>query len=300
MNKNYIHEWKNKIISMEKALTDNNFNSYDILVTDLNNIYENYKKDISLTYECLNFGMANYIFEDKLPELFINNKNIVKEYIKTVKGDKNLLYQAQLYNVLSQYDGTCDVKRYVDEAFDLTMSNIDRKSLLESNKKIFNLIKKYNIKPNDLISEDKLAYFNSCNYILSKDKKLSNMKDINDNVVSICEFVKSNAEKTLNENKVNIYKLVDDFESKLNKNLNESETKLIKAIIEGKTTDELQTMFNDIKQDCIEQINLMEKNEGKSEELQQIKEDIQNKTLQKDTMLEDVIKLLEVQEVLSE
>ena len=58
MNAKYIQKWEDKINEVRESLIKEDFNSYDNKMLELNNLYEQYKKDILLTYECTNFGMA--------------------------------------------------------------------------------------------------------------------------------------------------------------------------------------------------------------------------------------------------
>ena len=180
MNKEnqYIIEWRNNVLDAAKALNENDFSTYDKLMNIAESNYKLYKREVALTYECKNFGMANYIFEDALPQLFKSNKNAVKEFVNTIKEDKNLLSQFQFYKSLEKNNNNVDTSEYVTETFNLACESIDMKSLKESNKKLSNIIKKYNIKPNDFIPEEKMKLYENCNYIFSTKKKLTNLMEM--------------------------------------------------------------------------------------------------------------------------
>jgi hypothetical protein len=215
MNAKYIQKWEDKINEVRKSLIKEDFNSYDDKMLELNNLYEQYKKDILLTYECTNFGMAKYIFENNLKDLFLTKKNAVKEYINTVKNDKNLTVQSHLFEALSNYNGIGDSIKFTNDVFDLALSNIDKKTLKESNQKIFNIIKKYDIKPNDFISHDKLSFFEQCDYILKNEKKIYNINEIQSVMSLISEHVRDNSKKHLNESNFNLNKSIAEFENKI-------------------------------------------------------------------------------------
>ena len=138
MNKEnkYILEWRNNILEAAKALNENNFSMYDKLMNEVSNNYNSYKRDVALTYECTNFGMCNYIFEDALPSLFKNKSNAVKEFITTIKEDKNLLSQFQFYKSLEKNNDKVNTNEYITESFNMACENIDMKTLKESNNKL--------------------------------------------------------------------------------------------------------------------------------------------------------------------
>ena len=73
-NNRYILQWKDYFLKAAEALENKNFDEYEDLMKKADEMYKLYREDSKLTYECTNFGMANYIFEDSLPILFKTNK----------------------------------------------------------------------------------------------------------------------------------------------------------------------------------------------------------------------------------
>ena len=65
-NNKYILQWRELVLKAAKALEEKNFDLYDTLMNEANAAYDEYKRDSALTYECTNFGMANYIFEPSI------------------------------------------------------------------------------------------------------------------------------------------------------------------------------------------------------------------------------------------
>ena len=66
------------MLSASSALETKDFNLYYQLIDEANKIVDAIKKDEELTYECKNFGISNYIFENALPKIFKSNKIIFK------------------------------------------------------------------------------------------------------------------------------------------------------------------------------------------------------------------------------
>lgn len=295
----YILEWRNNVLDAAKALNENNFSIYEDLMNTANKNYNLYKKDVALTYECKNFGMCNYIFEDALPKLFKENKNAVKEFITTIKEDKNLLSQFQFYKSLEKNNENINTNDYVTESFNLACENINMKTLKESNNKLSNIIKKYNIKPNDFIPQEKLDLFENCNYIFSTKKKLSNLMEMKTSFDNVVSYTKNNF-NSLNETKDNGLSKINEFNEKYGNLLNESEKDFIKEMFSSKL-DKKEKLFNNLKNECLNQINKIiseTKNENDLIGLNELKEQITSKMFNENTLVKDVAKLLEINVVL--
>lgn len=300
MNAKYIQKWEDKINEVRESLIKEDFNSYDNKMLELNNLYEQYKRDVQLTYECTNFGMAKYIFEDNLKNLFLTNKNVVKEYINTVKNDKNLIVQSHLLEALSNYNDFGEPVKFTNDVFELAINNIDRHTLAESNQKVFNIIKKYNIKPSDYINGDKLLFFERCDFILKNEKKMHNINEIQNVMSLITEHVKNNVKSNINENNVNVKSIFNEFENKLNKNLTIEELELVKSLIENKNIEQSKNIFNEFKSNCIQTIECMINADDNKSDLCELKKQIENKQFNSETIIEDVIKFIDVNNILNE
>lgn len=301
MNKEnkYILNWRNNILEAAKALNNNDFALYENIMYNANNDYQDYKKDVELTYECTNFGMCNYIFEDALPTLFKENKKAIKEFINTIKEDKNLLSQFQFYKSLEKNNDNINTSEYITESFNLACENIDINTINESNKKLSDIIKKYNIKPSDFIPQEKLDLFENCNYVLSKKKKLTNLMEMKNSFDNVVSYVKNNI-NNLNESKKSNLNLIDEFNTKYGNKLNESEKLFVKEMISSKTTKK-ETLFNNLKNECLKQLDKL-KLEAKTDNdklgLNELEDQIKSKIFNESTLIKDVAKLLELNVVL--
>lgn len=298
----YIEKWKEYVYEMKDALEQNDFSKYEQMKSMAEQEYEKYKEDTKMTYECTNFGMAKYVFEDKLPTLFKKNKKAVKEYINTIKEDKNLLAQFHFYKALDNYNCNIDSKDYVNESLKLVSDNINYKTINESNQKLYDIIKKYNIKASAVISDEDLKLYEDCNLVLTHKKKLINLTEITNKVEKIGEYIQ-NHKKVISEDKKNINTLIEDFDKKYSTLLNEEEKSFVQEIIDAKSGAvefRQEKLFNDFKNECIKIVNnlLSESNEDTKENLLTIKENLLNKEFCKENLVKDIAKLMEIREVL--
>lgn len=301
-NNKYILQWRDLVLNAAKALEEKDFDLYDTLMRETNSVYDEYKRDTALTYECVNFGMANYIFENALPKLFKSNKKAVKEFINTIKEDNNLLKQFQFYKALEKYNKDMDSKSYVNEALEIVKNNINLKTINESNGKLAKLITKYGIKPSETIPSESMELFESCDFLFKNERKLTNLTKVNEYVNRVVSFTEKNY-NSINEEKENILSLIENFEKKYASLLNEEEKSFVKEIMDfkkGENEEKKEKLFNRFKNECLTTINKMisEASSDEKEGLLAIKEQILDKEYCAETLVKDMAKLLEIRDIL--
>lgn len=302
-NNRHILQWEDYINKALESLKNNHFDEYEDFMKKADDMYRLYREYSKLTYECVNFGMANYIFEDALPSLFKKDKKIVKEFINTIKSDANLLNQFKFQQALNKINENMDANAYVTSALELVKGDINIKTLKESNEKLFSLIKENNIRPTQEINNELLNYFESCDYLLSNKCKLSNLSKINENINNIIKYVKE--KNTLVENtKQDLFNMVEEFEKKYKNVLTEEEKTFVKNIIDSKSEDapeKKEQLFNKLKNECITIIdNLLESSDNDDVDgLTEIKEQITTKIFCENTLVSDIAKFLEIRDILN-
>jgi hypothetical protein len=299
-NNRYILQWKDYISKASEALENKHFDEYEDMMSKAEEYYKLYREDSKLTYECTNFGMANYIFENALPSLFKTNKNIIKEFIETIKNDNNLLVQFKFYNALKNINEGVDKRLYINEALQILKKSINVKTLNESNNKLFTIIKENKIRPTSLINESDLKYFNSCDYLFKHNPKLSNLNFINENLNTVIEYCDY---KNINNSTSDFASMMESFEEKYKNILTEEEKSFVKEIIDTKSEnaiDKKETLFNKIKSECIETLNtLLESSDNDEKDgLNTIKGQINNMMFCENTLVKDIAKLLEIRDIL--
>ena len=299
----YQQMWMDAIKNATEAMKNGNLTEYDKYFQEMEDIAERYKEACNYENGIINanFATLNTTIESVMPKLIVKNKKAVKECVKMIKEDKNLLAQFKFCNSLRKFNCDTDAKDYINESLNLVAKDIDYKTLKESNKKFAKFLIENNIKPCD-INESELAFAKNCDYLLTHKKTLNNLTEFTNNIKSASDYIVEN--KKLNENKVDILSMAEQVEKKLN-SLNEAEQALVKDIMMANSSvaeSRRMNLFNKIKNECIEKINKMiSENDGdEKERLLNLKETIMLKEYDKDKIVEDIAKLLEVGAVLSD
>ena len=299
-----FNKWQEAVKKASEAMKSGDISLADQFIQEMEDAYERYKEasDFEDRTKDASFATLNMALENAMPTLFTKNKKAVKDCIKLIKEDKNLLTQFKFCNALKNFNCNTDAMAYVNESLELVSKDIDLKTLKESNSKLANLMIKYNIRPIGELKESDVEFANSCNYLLENKKKLSNLTEFTNNVKIISDYIVEN--KKENSKKINVLSMAEQVEKKLN-SLNEAEQALVNDIMNARTSvaeSRRQTLFNKIKNECVDKINKMiEENSGdEKERLLNLKETILLKEYDKNSIVEDIAKLLEIGAVLSD
>jgi hypothetical protein len=307
-NKGYKKEFSNYLNIMKEALERNNFEAYDAAKDMLDESIEEYKhnNELAAQLNTTNFGVLNHIFEERLPELFKNNKKAVRDVIKTIKEDKNLSAQFDFYENIRKYKGK--ITEMVDPVQFLSKFNsvvekhklIDKNTIIESNKKFRNVLKENNVVPTEFIDEEYVKLYNAGHNILTKKQSLKNMMTLTESIDSVKEYMNKHKNDKVNES-VDPQKLINDFENKLKETLTESEISFVKQITDWRSPiaeQRKEKLFNKFKNECIDKINEMLKEDAENAELKGLNDQINEMKYNKETIVTDIAKLLEIRDIL--
>lgn len=296
---------------MSESLKRKNFSGYEVVRDMLDETIEEYKAQQQLCEQMNtnNFGVLNHLFEEALPTLLKTNKKAVKNVIKTIKEDKNLLSQFNFYNSLkTQYVNEKrnimgDAYNTLDFISEDASKKLDRKTLLESNKKLKKVMMANNIIPVSTINEEDMSLYKNGNIILTKEKKPSNLVALSEAYDKVAEYMDKHNAKNINEDKKNPLSLIGDYEKQLKNNLSESEISFVKQITDFKTPlieTRKEKIFNKFKNECIEKINEMINADKENIELKALKEQLESQKYNNETIVKDIAKLLEIRDILME
>lgn len=299
----YLLQWRECFLKASEAVNNNDFALHDEMLKKACEYLELYKEDTKLTGEDSNFGMTNQVFEDALPSLFKNNKSVVKEFISTIKEDKNLLNQFKFIKSLNNYSNELDAVSYINESLSLFHENVNIKMIDKSNKKLQDILLKYNIKPIETISEDKKEFYRICDFLFKNKKKLTNLNEVNLKIKDLSKSISNNIK--INENKKDSLILIDEFEKKYGTLLNEDEKDFVKEIMSSKESSnnkKKEKLFNNIKNECLSLIDglIKESNDDDIDGLKAIKEQITSKLFCNESLVGDIAKLLEIRDILKD
>lgn len=300
----YVRKWQDLCIKLNEAMQKDNFDVADHLMEESIEAYNHYKECCS--YKKSNrdktFGELNYMLESELVNMFKGNKKALKECTLLIKEDRNLRNAFRFIDALRKYNCDGDSQGYVTESLELANNGIDRKTFRESVNKLSDLLSKYEIGSCDL-DEEAIKYYKACEKALCEEKKLSNLTEYTNSINTIANYIQ-NHKQEIKESKKSIEAISEELEKKI-ANLTEEEQSLVKDIIDFKqpmVEARQEKLFNSFKNECLNTINklMMEATEEEKDGLNSIKEQLENKTYNKETIVEDIAKLLEIRDVLLE
>ena len=306
MNKNnkYQEEFSNYLNIMSEALKRNDFKAYDVVKEMLDESINDCKHEKELMKEMntVNFGVLNHIFESQLPTLLKKNKKGVKNVIKTIKEDKNLLGEFNFYNVIkNQYTEKISemveperVIRNIMESID-----IDQKTLNASNKKLQKVMVENGIRPLEFVDSESKKLYENGDVLLKTKKTPNNVIKITESSDAIAKYM--NAHKKGNEAEKPFESLVEEFENKMKETLTESEISFVQQITDFRSPiaeQRKEKLFNKFKNECINKIDEMLKEDDKNAELCGLKAQINEMSFTQETIVKDIAKLLEIRDIL--
>ena len=303
----YQKEFSNYIEIMNEALKRNDFKAYNVAKSMLEETIEDSKQEEALLAEMNtnNFGILNHIFEQQLPTLIKSNKKAVRDVIKTIKEDKNLLGQFNFYNVVkNQYKGDAanlvEAKEALEKLAEISVKGIDQKTVKESNKKLRKVMLENNVVPTEFVDEENKQLYESGHVILTRKKTTANMIPLIESYHNICQYMENHKNDAVKESK-NPDELIREFEEKLKNNLNESEISFVQQITDFRTPiaeQRKEKLFNKFKNECLEKINAMLKEDAENSGLIDLSKQINEMTFNKNNIVKDIAKLLEIRDIL--
>ena len=298
----YVRAWQDLAIKMNEAMQKDNFELADKLLNESVETYNHYKKCCSLpkSNREKSFGELNYMLESELIHLFKDNKKALKECTLLMKEDKNLRSAFRFIDAMRKYNCDGNANNYVTESLEL--ANIDKKTFKESVNKLADLLSKYEI-GSCKIDEESVKYFQSCEKALCEEKKLTNLTDYTNSINSIASYIESH-KAPIQESKKSIETITEELEKKI-ANLTEEEQSLVKDIIDFKqpmVEARQEQLFNRFKNECLNTVKhlMTDASDEEKEGLNAVKEQLENKSYCKETIVEDIAKLLEIRDVLNE
>lgn len=287
-----------------QALSENDFGkmeeSMDVIAESYGKYMEIKGKEDALRKA--DFATLQCVLESALPRLFAKKDKALRDITKLIREDKNLMGQFKFLDAMKKYDNSSDANNYVCESIELACRDIDTKSVAKSNARLADALIENEIIDAADIDEDERLFNENCNYVLSTKKSLRNLNETSSRISRIGDYIK--AHPMVNKGSVDVASMAESIEKKA-KSLNEDEKRLIKTITEGYSEESnyrKEKLFNEIKASCLDKIHeMIRTNEGyEKERLVTLKETIESKPFNADTIVEDIAKLLEIGAVLTD
>ena len=306
--KKYDKEFSNYLGIMSEALKRGNFDAYDTAKGMLEESIEEcrHENELAAQLNTNNFGVLNHIFEERLPELFRNNKKAVREVIKLIKEDKNLSAQFDFYNNIRNYKGK--ITEMIDPVQFLSNFNaviekhklIDKDTIIESNRKLRKVLKENNVVPTEFIDEESMSLYGAGHNLLTKKQSLKNMVTLTESINSVENYMNKHKNDIVKE-QVDPDKLIKEFKEKLKETLTESEMSFVQEITDWRSPiaeQRKEKLFNKFKNECIDKVNEMLKEDAGNVELEGLKKQLEEQKFNKDSIVQDIAKLLEIRDIL--
>jgi len=249
-----------------------------------------------------NFGKIKQIYNDLLSESIVSkNKDTRKvfgKYLRTIRENKVLRTQFLVYNNIENKIGDNDFKitEFIKANISL-MESFDKGELKKLNENLFKALPKgvYNMDSN---------LYESINTLIFTKKSPRTIDTIIDATNSIVEHIKLNKPKVIAEYKSElppslltaIY--VDKYNERYS-DLDESTLKLVKTILESDEAGR-ETLFTEIKKECVDLVNGKLSEGEEKEKLLAVKEKLLDMNYMNESHIEDISSLIELKNTLSE
>ena len=287
---------KNKITEAEEYRKKANelYNNADILYC-----IENTDRD-KLYGKNRNLGICYHIFEDSLLKN-LNNRNgkkFINEVSNLIKTNKVLKEQFNIYNSICNKKNVSDPESYVDGVLEcISKLNINKSDIRKANEKLIDLIES-NTNVNKLlnIDDDTLKLYEAIDFVLTNKKSINNIDEYNKIKDSLVEkFDRDNKDKTDNDTVNEKYETSLSEMTEKYKDLTDDEIKLIEDIISS--DKDKSSLFEEYKSETIGDIDetIKKASEEDKEQWLNIKETLSEKKYNKDTLIDDVLKFVEIQ-----
>jgi hypothetical protein len=301
------NKYQDYINIMSEALQKDDFKAYEYVKEMLDEAIEESKHEKELMNEMntTNFGVLNHIFENELPTLIKTNKKAVRNVIKTIKEDKNLISQFNFYNVIKeQYNerhaNMISSKDALEHLAKIVCEDIDIKTVKASNKKLRNVMIESGVKPSDFVDDESRNLYENGDVILTTKRNTNNMIPLVESYDAVCKWMDNHKSDKVEGGKTPD-EMIREFEEKLKENLNESEMSFVQQITDWRSPiaeQRKEKLFNKFKNECIDKINEMLKEDAENVELKGLSDQINEMSFNKETIVKDIAKLLEIRDIL--
>lgn len=255
-----------------------------------------------------NFGTIkstyNILLAESIAQKTTEGRVAFKNYIKTVKENKSLKTQFDVYYLIENKIETDKFKasEYVNECISL-LDGFSKKEIKEANLKLTES-KEFNSTEVN-ISDVKSKLYEDIDTLIFTKKSTTTLDKIVDAKSRIVDYILNNKKEEVNEwtglpNSVISEIAIDKFNEKYS-DLDESEMKAV-SVIMGINESEKEEFYKSSITECLNLINakLTESSGDIKEKLLATKENLLNRSYNKETFTSDVSKIIELKNNLTQ
>jgi hypothetical protein len=290
--------------------TIKNINDIDTLLSlknEFNTVCEKREKELQVIAESEKLNTNSFLFikesfANLSPSLIKTKKGatIINKYVNEHKKNKELQKMFLVYENLTTANKTMNLDDFINEMKEM-VGNIDTKALNEGISRLNTILKEGYVEvgeeaKNAISTHNNEVLDESVKYVFNNTKKLDNITRFNLCVNEIKNFINENKVQPISfKSKVSVDEILENFNREFSaENMSEEDYKLTKLIYESENKEEL---FETYKNECINKINEVIKNDPSQETCDQLLEfrtRISKKEFNPDTIGLDIANFIEL------
>jgi len=162
------------------------------------------------------------------------------------------------------------------------------------------VLKENNIMPTEFLTEEEKKLYDAGHIILTRKKNLNNVVALTESLNSLSNYMEAHKNDVVKES-VDPSQLIREFEEKLKDTLTESEMSFVQQITDWRSPlaeQRKEKLFNKFKNECIDKVNDMLKEDAGNVELEALKKQLEEQKFNKESIVKDIAKLLEIRDIL--
>ena len=257
------------------------------------------------------FGAIKNVFEGLTDKLYesAEGKKLIGKYVKAIREGKNSSDMYSVYEFVYRSPKVSDAGRFLNEAISMT-NGFDGKKFADEKKKIAGIVAEavsFAGKDANFVKDEiakNLELNEAIDYLISNEKKFNNLSSYVNKFSMVERFLSDNM---VNESQQTENKSGKDLIADLNESmegLNEWEKEAVKEIAIARLSKrDMSEIFEEKKTDCLNKLDENIENEDSVEtksHFETMRSQLEEKKYNEDTVLEDIITLVELKKTLSE
>ena len=257
------------------------------------------------------FGAIKNVFEGLTDKLYesAEGKKLIGKYVKAIREGKNSSDMYSVYEFVYRSPKVSDAGRFLNEAISMT-NGFDGKKFADEKKKIAGIVAEavsFAGKDANFVKDEiakNLELNEAIDYLISNEKKFNNLSSYVNKFSMVERFLSDNM---VNESQQTENKRGKDLIADLNESmegLNEWEKEAVKEIAMARLSKrDMSEIFEEKKTDCLNKLDENIENEDSVEtksHFETMRSQLEEKKYNEDTVLEDIITLVELKKTLSE
>lgn len=262
--------------------------------------------DTEVIGENYNFGKTYNVLKENSEKLYQtkSGRRTLANAIKLIKENKLLKTQFDVYKAFEGMSSNVDIDAYLNEAIQY-VPELNKGELQQANKKLYNVLKEGKVDFNVKINNELKNLYESIEFIMTNSKNIRNIDKFQLAESIIKEHIQNNINNSQNSESKNIdevyNKNIKMFESKYSNELTDAEIKFLSEMTKPDVNH--KEYFNKKKDGLLKQLKKTI-NESDSDDDREswntIYETVNNLEFNKNNVIEQIAKIIEVENKLND